>query len=100
MLTSSTAWSRSLSQSCCAGWFCATKADIAELAKRHPGEGIVAGVVGCGPVGLMAILAARAQGATKVNSAAILSAPTALVKHTVGSKRAGAGPQCAVVECL
>lgn len=34
------------------------------LAKKH-GDGISAAVIGCGPVGLMAILAAQAQGATQ-----------------------------------
>lgn len=29
-------------------------------------EGVIAAVVSCGPVGLMAILAAQAQGASKV----------------------------------
>ncbi|KAK9834732.1 hypothetical protein WJX74_008783 [Apatococcus lobatus] len=47
------------------GWYCAAKADVEPMAKKH-GDGISAAVVGCGPVGLMAILAAQAQGATHV----------------------------------
>jgi threonine dehydrogenase-like Zn-dependent dehydrogenase len=50
----------------CTGWFCAARADIPELAKAYPGEDVVAVVIGCGPVGLMAILAAQAQGANKI----------------------------------
>ena len=39
------------------------------MAKEFPDDATSAAVIGCGPVGLMAILAAQAQGAQKVSSA-------------------------------
>ena len=38
------------------------------MAKEFPDDATSAAVIGCGPVGLMAILAAQAQGAQKVSS--------------------------------
>lgn len=40
------------------------------MAKEFPDDATSAAVIGCGPVGLMAILAAQAQGAEKVTSPA------------------------------
>jgi len=37
------------------------------MAKEFPDDATSAAVIGCGPVGLMAILAAQAQGAQKVH---------------------------------
>lgn len=39
------------------------------MAKEYPDDATSAAVIGCGPVGLMAILAAQAQGAQKVSLA-------------------------------
>ena len=54
-------------RSCSAGWYCASKADIQEHKDAYGSANVV--LVGCGPVGLMAILAAQAQGATQVSCA-------------------------------
>lgn len=46
------------------------------MAEAYPDDATSAAVIGCGPVGLMAILAAQAQGAEKVtkkNSSLFLS---------------------------
>ena len=38
------------------------------MAKEYPDDATSAAIIGCGPVGLMAILAAQAQGAEKVRA--------------------------------
>ena len=53
----------------CAGWFCASRGEVDRMAKEFPDDATSAAVIGCGPVGLMAILAAQAQGAQKVSPA-------------------------------
>ena len=50
-----------------AGWFCASRGEVDRMAKEFPDDATSAAVIGCGPVGLMAILAAQAQGAQKVH---------------------------------
>lgn len=52
-----------------AGWFCASRGEVDRMAKEFPDDATSAAVIGCGPVGLMAILAAQAQGAQKVSFA-------------------------------
>ena len=54
----------------CAGWYCASKAGIQQHVSTH-GSASVA-LVGCGPVGLMSLLAAQALEATQVRSLALL----------------------------
>ena len=51
-----------------AGWFCASRGEVDRMAKEYPDDATSAAVIGCGPVGLMAILAAQAQGAEKVTA--------------------------------
>lgn len=60
----------SIRQTCVvAGWFCASRGEVDRMAKEFPDDATSAAVIGCGPVGLMAILAAQAQGAQKVSFA-------------------------------
>ena len=56
--------------------------DMSRVRVFRPTGALAVSVIGCGPIGLIAILAAGAQGATKVNYAAILSAPTARAAHS------------------
>lgn len=49
-----------------AGWFCASRGEVDRMSQAYPDDATSAAVIGCGPVGLMAILAAQAQGAEKV----------------------------------
>lgn len=42
------------------------------MAEAYPDDATSAAVIGCGPVGLMAILAAQAQGAEKVPPCLVL----------------------------
>ena len=51
-----------------AGWFCASRGEVDRMAEAYPDDATSAAVIGCGPVGLMAILAAQAQGAEQVSS--------------------------------
>ena len=46
------------------------------MAKEFPDDATSAAVIGCGPVGLMAILAAQAQGAEKVGPKPCCRSPT------------------------
>jgi len=48
------------------GYFCADNSEIPRLKSKFPKDPIVAAVVGCGPVGLMAIFSALSLGATTV----------------------------------
>ncbi|DBA74893.1 TPA: hypothetical protein ACH3X2_009225 [Trebouxia sp. C0005] len=48
------------------GWFCASRGEVDRMTQEFPDDATSAAVIGCGPVGLMAILAAQAQGAQKV----------------------------------
>ena len=45
------------------------------MSQAYPDDATSAAVIGCGPVGLMAILAAQAQGAEKVCTVASLPLP-------------------------
>ncbi len=63
------------------------------MAKEFPDDATSAAVIGCGPVGLMAILAAQAQGAEKVSSLLLLPDLTffSLVSCMVATFAAGIG---------
>ena len=52
----------------CTGWYCASKAGIQQHVSSYGGASVA--LVGCGPVGLMSLLAAQALGAAQVPSQA------------------------------